>query len=415
MLKQVQFVWGAPYCNRDCTQPAAAKKAAAAAKAALAVHSSSRIAHSAQRRLQEQHALTDGAVQTLLEQMQARQEARQQWRLAAAAATSAADAMEPSLDAEFAAINAAGLKEAAAAADEDDSALQQHSRASSRRNSSAVVVPASIHRALSVIAPDTRVECPVKAFPYEAMGQIKAKAADGGFVCSGGLIGANRVLTAGHCVWDDRGAQGPFKDLRFAAGQWRDGATGKLGSVFGGVDWDYVTLFDSYVNDPDGEGLPFDVAVITLNKPVGTELGWLGIKAEAPPCRSAPLSLTLAGYPGDDAGSPPRPGGGGWAGGCFYDQCDVWHSCGVSITNHTCDSYVGQSGAPMFDDQYYVRAVHTLGVLPGFSTTNGAITIQKFILDNVMGYWRDTEGFTRTKSGGIGGLLPRGRRRRRRQ
>ena len=40
-------------------------------------------------------------------------------------------------------------------------------------------------------------------------------------MCSGGLIGSNRVLTAGHCVWDDRNAQGPFKDLRFAPGQWK--------------------------------------------------------------------------------------------------------------------------------------------------------------------------------------------------
>jgi hypothetical protein len=52
----------------------------------------------------------------------------------------------------------------------------------------------------------------------------------------------------------------------------------------------------------------------------------------------------------------------------------------------------------MYDDDNYVRAVHTLGVLPGFSSTNGAITIQKFMLDNVMGYWRDAEGYTQTKS-----------------
>jgi hypothetical protein len=52
----------------------------------------------------------------------------------------------------------------------------------------------------------------------------------------------------------------------------------------------------------------------------------------------------------------------------------------------------------MFDDENYVRAVHTLGVLPGFSSTNGAITIQKFMLDNVMGYWRDTSGYSQSKT-----------------
>jgi hypothetical protein len=169
----------------------------------------------------------------------------------------------------------------------------------------------------------------------------------------------------------------------------------KVESPFGFVDWDYVTLFDTYINDPDGEGLPFDIAVITLNKPVGTELGWLGVRADAPPCRATPLTLNLAGYPGED---PENPRVGGWAGGCFYDKCDVSYSCSVSITNHTCDSFVGQSGAPMFDDENYVRAVHTLGVLPGFSSTNGAITIQKFMLDNVMGYWRDTSGYSQSKT-----------------
>jgi V8-like Glu-specific endopeptidase len=257
---------------------------------------------------------------------------------------------------------------------------------------------ASVQRMLSVIKPDQRLPCPVRTFPYAAMGQIKAKASDGGFVCSGGLIGPNRVLTAGHCVWDDRGSRGPFRDLRFAPGQWRD-ARGRVGSLFGAVDWDYVTLFDAYINDPDGEGLPYDVAVITLHKPVGSELGWLGIKADAPPCRPTPLTLTLAGYPGEDPDNP-RPGG--WSGGCFYDRCSVSHSCAASITNHTCDSYVGQSGAPMFDSSYFVRAVHTLGVLPGFSTANGAITIQRFMLDNVMGYWKDTDGWQKTDKAALG-------------
>jgi V8-like Glu-specific endopeptidase len=314
---------------------------------------------------------------------------QQQQRLEAAAA--AAESQEPAFDLMQEDDWATAELESLAAMQQSAAVAAMAAAAGS--NGSSVAVPASIHRILSVIKPDDRLPCPAKTYPYYAMGQIKAKASDGGFVCSGGLIGSNRVLTAGHCVWDDRNAQGPFKDLRFAPGQWK--VSGKTESPFGFVDWDYVTLFDTYINDPDGEGLPFDVAVITLTKPVGTELGWLGIRAAAPPCKSTPLTLTLAGYPGED---PEHPIVGGWAGGCWYDKCDVAYSCSVSITNHTCDSFVGQSGAPMFDQENYVRAVHTLGVLPGFSTTNGAITIQKFLLDNLMGYWRDTDGYTQAKS-----------------
>ena len=340
-------------------------------------HSQQWLADSMDRRLQAQQHLAG---------------ARQQHQRRLAAATAAAEVQEPSvlpLDILESSVSSSTRQLQAATAGSSGA-----SGGGGGGIRPAVAEPESIHRMLSVIKPDDRVACPVKTFPYDAMGQIKAKASDGGFVCSGGLIGSNRVLTAGHCVWDDRNAQGPFKDLRFAPGQWKVGA--KVESPFGFVDWDYVTLFDTYVNDPDGEGLAFDVAVITLSKPVGTELGWLGIRADAAPCRSTPMTLSLAGYPGDD---PENPRVGGWAGGCFYDKCDITYSCSVSITNHTCDSFVGQSGAPMYDEENYVRAVHTLGVLPGFSTTNGAITIQKFMLDNLMGYWKDTqEGWTQTKS-----------------
>jgi V8-like Glu-specific endopeptidase len=250
---------------------------------------------------------------------------------------------------------------------------------------------------LSVISPDSRQPCPLLAYPYKTLGQISAKATDGGFVCSGGLIGEDRVLTAGHCVWDDRGSQGPFQDLAFSPAQWKK--DGKITAPLGQVDWDYVTLFEAYVNDPDGEGLAYDISVITLKRAVGRTLGYLGIRGDAGSCKSAALNLTLAGYPGDD---PEYPIPGGWQGGCFYDTCTVNFSCSVSITNHTCDSYVGQSGAPMYDKENYIRAVHTLGVLPGFSTSNGAITIQKFILDNVMGYWKDTTGFAPAPPGSVG-------------
>lgn len=396
MLKQVQFVWGAPHCDNRCTAPSGSSSSSGAAEPVTPVVTElATLPNVGPYRMllqvvQESTKWLSDSIRRRLQVHEQWQEATQRHRRRLTAATTASESQMPAaaaaMDWDVAASVTAQLQ-----AISSSSSHNNHN--SSSRGDKAVVVPASIHRMLSVIKPDDRLPCPIKTYPYNAMGQIKAKASDGGFVCSGGLIGSNRVLTAGHCVWDDRNAQGPFKDLRFAPGQWKVGT--KIDSPFGFVDWDYVTLFDTYVNDPDGEGLPFDVAVITLSKPVGTELGWLGIKAEAAPCRPTPMALSLAGYPGDDAENPRV---GGWAGGCFYDRCDITYSCSVSITNHTCDSFVGQSGAPMYDEDNFVRAVHTLGVLPGFSNTNGAITIQKFMLDNLMGYFKDTDGFTQTKS-----------------
>jgi V8-like Glu-specific endopeptidase len=157
------------------------------------------------------------------------QQQQQRRRLAAAAA----EIQEPALEGMEDDAWATAELEAAAAIQQglwsSSSSSSDIPTSSSSRANGSVVVPASIHRMLSVIKPDNRLPCPVKSFPYYAMGQIKAKASDGGFVCSGGLIGSNRVLTAGHCVWDDRNAQGPFKDLRFAPGQWKVSVGGGLG------------------------------------------------------------------------------------------------------------------------------------------------------------------------------------------
>lgn len=408
VLKQLQFVWGAKVCN--CSEASTAPSTAAAASSAPGGAESqvSTSSNSGRRLAQilQRAAASSSVVMSLEEQEHLQQLRKQEWQrqrqqhkiwrrqqLSDVAAQVTAEAYD------------------AYAADEEGLDSQAHLPAFRPSTFASMVAAAvmgldgnlpgvdrpSTHRMLSVIAPDSRRPCPVLTYPFETLGQINAKAADGGFVCSGGLIGSDRVLTAGHCVWDDRGTQGPFEDLSFAPAQWKK--DGKITAPLGKVEWEYVTLFEAYINDPDGEGLGYDVAVITLSKPIGQQLGYLGIRGDPSPCTPSPLSLTLAGYPGDD---PEYPIPGGWQGGCFYDVCQVNFSCSVSITNHTCDSYVGQSGAPMYDKQNFVRAVHTLGVLPGFSTTNGAITIQKFILDNVMGYWKETSGFSPAAPGSIG-------------
>jgi V8-like Glu-specific endopeptidase len=236
---------------------------------------------------------------------------------------------------------------------------------------------------LTVLGVDERTPCDQDDFTSTVIGQITARAIDGRFMCTGGLIGPDVVLTAAHCVWDDRAANAPFADLGFAPNQTK--VDNRLMAPYGRVMWDYVTLFKVYTDYPDTAGLAYDVAVINLAEDVGNKLGWLGVRAEPHPCQVTPTTLTLAGYPGDD---PADPRDDSYVGSCYKDTCVVQLGCSDQMTNHTCDSYTGQSGAPMVDDDSYIRVVHTLGVLPGFSDTNGGVTLTKFLVDNIMVLWR---------------------------
>lgn len=59
--------------------------------------------------------------------------------------------------------------------------------------------------------------------PWGAIGQITYDHAAGGAICTGTLVAADLVLTAGHCVAKD-GVAMQAGDIQFAAG-WRDGTS----------------------------------------------------------------------------------------------------------------------------------------------------------------------------------------------
>jgi len=49
---------------------------------------------------------------------------------------------------------------------------------------------------------DERELCMPKTYPYTAVGQLEFSVPGGYSTCSGALFRPDRVLTAGHCVWE---------------------------------------------------------------------------------------------------------------------------------------------------------------------------------------------------------------------
>jgi V8-like Glu-specific endopeptidase len=91
--------------------------------------------------------------------------------------------------------------------------------------------------------------------------------------------------------------------------------------------------------------------VLTLTKAIGLRTGTFGLKAAS--CSSAEYVWSaLAGYPGDRNATSAQ---------CYYSKCWVLYNrpCTGEPVYYNCDTSVGQSGAPVFDQGRYIRAIHT--------------------------------------------------------
>jgi len=199
---------------------------------------------------------------------------------------------------------------------------------------------------------DQRRSIEPTAWPWTAIGRINRSS--GGF-CTGVLVAPQLVLTAAHCVYDDRRRRWMSpRMIHFVAGYHRDRyAAHSVGAV--------LRVPDGYRpgarNPADIDTLGRDWALLELARPVAVEpIPWRVAAAG----EADGLRVLLAGYRRD------------WAHVLSADpDCRLIGSrAGADLLLHDCAATFGDSGSPLLvedDDGFFVVGVH-VAILDGTDT-----------------------------------------------
>ncbi|WP_394939896.1 trypsin-like serine peptidase [Psychromicrobium sp. YIM B11713] len=218
--------------------------------------------------------------------------------------------------------------------------------------------PARFPGAESVIGVDTRKQIlNTTQNPYRAVVKLGGGSLSG---CTGWMISADTLMTAGHCVWN-----GFEYTADFNAWPAKNGNVAPFGSCQASQIW----TDKKWLETQDWE---YDWALVKLNCRVGEQTGWFGYKV-ANDAALLKSYVSVTGYPGD------MPESTMWT-----DNKKVANVTPTKVW-YPNDTIGGQSGAPVYTSAGQAIAIHAYGD-DGTGNSGTRIKAQLF---NVMSHLKD--------------------------